>query len=60
MIVFFRNLNAVHLAKFHDDIEEVHAVQFHLFTERTGVIEIGEILVDDRRRDDCLALDRQV
>ena len=44
-IIFFRNLNAVHLPKFHHDIQKVHAVQFHLLAERAYVIQIGEILV---------------
>ena len=33
------------LAKFHDDVQEVHAVEFHLLAEVDRIIQIGQILV---------------
>src|SRR5262245_5088338 len=33
LIVLFRNLNAVALAQFHDDVEKVHAVELELLAE---------------------------
>jgi hypothetical protein len=38
-IVFFGNLDAVAFPEFHDDVQEVHAVEFHLFAKRLAVVK---------------------
>ena len=44
-VVVFGDLDAVALAQFHDDVEEVHAVEFELIAEVHGIVEISEIFV---------------
>src|SRR3954449_11315477 len=44
-VIIFRNLNAISLAKFHDDVEKVHAVQFKLLAELLFIIQLRQILI---------------
>ena len=44
-VVLLGNLDAVPLAQLHDDVQEVHAVQFQLVAERHVVLQIAEIFV---------------
>ena len=44
-IFLLRDLNSVSLAEFHHDIQEVHAVELHLLTERLLIIQIGQIFI---------------
>ena len=32
-------------AEFHDDVQEVHAVEFHLFAECNAVVQVRQIFV---------------
>ena len=39
------DLHAILLAEFHDNVEEVHAVEFQLFAERWFVLQVGEVFI---------------
>src|SRR5690606_7240184 len=39
------NLDTVTLAKLHDDVQKVHAVELHLLAEANFVLQLREILV---------------
>jgi hypothetical protein len=32
-------------SQFHYDVQEIHAVQFHLLAKRFGIIEVREVLI---------------
>ncbi len=44
-VIIFGNLDAVSLAQAHHDVEEIHAVQFHLLAEGDIVLERAQVLV---------------
>ena len=44
-IILFGNLNAVPLPQFHDNVEEVHAVERQLLAERLAVVQGAEIII---------------
>jgi len=47
-VLFLGYLNSMPLAKFHDDIQKVHAVQFDLVTEAHFIFQVRQIFI---RRD---------
>ena len=51
-VILFGNLDAVPLAQLHDDVQEVHAVEFQLLAERHVVLQIAEIFVGRDVRQD--------
>ena len=44
-VIFFGDLDAMSFAEFHDDIEEIHAVEFELFAETDVINQIVQVLV---------------
>ncbi len=44
-VIRLRNLDAVHLPQLHDDVEKVHAVQFHPLAERTLSLRARQVFV---------------
>jgi hypothetical protein len=51
-IVLFGNLHAVPLAQLHDDVEEVHAIQFELFAERHILFQMADVFIGSDVRED--------
>ena len=44
-IIFFWDLHAMPFSQLHDDVEEVHAVEFKLIAKRFFIVEIIQIFV---------------
>src|SRR5713101_5285214 len=51
-VVGFRHFNLVALSQLHNDVQEIHGVQFELVTERHVAFEMAEVLIWRDHADD--------